>query len=121
MSNVSCVGGCFLTGLCSRSSLQSLSPFAHFKNLAAWFAGKSGASCIVISINYRHAPENPYPAAINDAAEALVWITSGEGKLELGDLDMARVAVGGLSAGGNLAAILSMKAATMNPPLLIIF
>lgn len=53
-------------------------------------------NCVVINLNYRHAPESPYPAAVDDVVEGLAWIT-GKGSAELG-VDVSRVALGGLSA-----------------------
>ncbi|KII95688.1 hypothetical protein PLICRDRAFT_97380 [Plicaturopsis crispa FD-325 SS-3] len=77
------------------------------------------ASCVVATVDYRLAPEHPYPAAVEDAVEALRWIfTKGEAELEA---DTSRIAVAGSSAGGNLAAILSLKAATLSPPIPLIF
>jgi len=73
------------------------------------------ANCVVMSVNYRHAPEHPYPAAVEDAIDSLQWVVKhGKDKL---DIDMTRIAVGGISAGGNLAAVLALKAPTINPPL----
>ncbi|KAF4624079.1 hypothetical protein G7Y89_g14094 [Cudoniella acicularis] len=80
----------------------------------------SNASCVVVSVNYRHAPENPYPAAINDVVTGFSWIVSPAGKKAL-HIDVGRVAIGGLSAGGGLAAILSLKAASLKPPVSITF
>ncbi|KAH8653217.1 Alpha/Beta hydrolase protein [Tricladium varicosporioides] len=80
----------------------------------------SDVSCMVISVNYRHAPENPYPAAIDDVVAGFTWVVSLSGQKELG-IDLKRIAVGGLSAGGGLAAILSLKAAEMQPPIPIAF
>jgi acetyl esterase/lipase len=57
----------------------------------------SEAKCCVVSANYRHAPEDPYPAAINNAVDAYSWIVSDEGRKELA-IDVKKVAVGGLSA-----------------------
>jgi acetyl esterase/lipase len=53
--------------------------------------------CVVLSINYRHAPEHAYPAAIDDAFAGLKWILSPEKIADL-KLDPARIALGGLSA-----------------------
>ncbi|EAU81237.2 hypothetical protein CC1G_09481 [Coprinopsis cinerea okayama7 len=66
-----------------------------------------GADCVVISVDYRLAPENPYPAAVQDAVDALVWTVHTGAKLL--DLDLGRLAVGGSSSGGNLAAVLAIK------------
>jgi acetyl esterase len=57
--------------------------------------------CAVISVDYRLAPEHKFPAAIDDAAYALRWIVHQADDFQI---DPARVAVGGDSAGGNLAA-----------------
>jgi len=63
----------------------------------------NAAGAIVVSVDYRLAPEHPYPAAVEDATLAVDWAT-GHGAGQLG-FDAARVAIGGDSAGGNLAAV----------------
>lgn len=57
--------------------------------------------CAIVSVNYRLAPEHPFPAAIEDAWSALQWIDRNGPEL---GLDAARIAVGGASAGGGIAA-----------------
>jgi acetyl esterase len=62
---------------------------------------------IVFAVDYRVAPENKYPAAVNDAYNAFKWVAE-KGHLYGGDTN--RIVVLGLSAGGNLAAVVCQKA-----------
>ena len=78
------------------------------------------AKCVVITVGYRLAPEHPFPAAFEDAVDALKWIHSDEGNKRL-SIDRRRIALGGTSAGGQLAASLVMKAATLQPPIPVQF
>ncbi len=64
------------------------------------------ADCAVISLDYRLAPENPFPAAVDDAWAALTWLGKGEN----------RIAIGGDSSGGNLAAVLALRARDRGGP-----
>ncbi|KAF8220549.1 hypothetical protein L208DRAFT_1372681 [Tricholoma matsutake] len=73
------------------------------------------ANCVVISVDYRLAPEHPYPAAIEDAIESLHWVLNN-GKANL-NINTSKIAVGGSSSGGNIAAILSLKAVQSTPPI----
>jgi acetyl esterase len=68
---------------------------------------------IVISVDYRLAPEHKYPAAVDDAIAATSWIAANGAKL---GIDATRLSVGGDSAGGNLAAVVSLAARDGNGP-----
>ncbi len=99
-----------------RSNLRPLLLYFHgggwsFGNLdthdtiCRWLCAESG--CVVASLDYRLAPEHKFPAAVDDAYAAFEW-AAGHAE-ELG-ADSERIAVGGDSAGGTLAAVVSMQA-----------
>ncbi|KAJ7644030.1 alpha/beta hydrolase fold-domain-containing protein [Roridomyces roridus] len=77
------------------------------------------AKCVVLSVDYRLAPEHKYPTAVDDAIESLDWVLKN-GKSQL-NIDTTRTSVGGSSSGGNLAAILALKAAEASPPIPLVF
>ena len=72
------------------------------------------AGCAVLSVNYRLAPEHKFPVAANDAWDALQWLHANAAGLQV---DAARLAVGGDSAGGTLAAACAIQARDAGLPL----
>ncbi|MFI9381955.1 alpha/beta hydrolase [Kutzneria sp. NPDC052558] len=61
----------------------------------------------IFTVDYRLAPEHPYPAALNDCVDMMVWLIDHSHELRI---DMDRIGVGGSSAGGNLAALVAARA-----------
>lgn len=73
----------------------------------------AGAGCVVVSVDYRLAPENQYPTAPEDCYRALTWLVDRAERL---GLDPSRVAVGGESAGANLAAVVCLMTRDRDGP-----
>jgi acetyl esterase len=69
--------------------------------------------CTVIAMDYRLAPENPFPAGLDDATTVLEWAAATAAELQI---DAERMAVAGSSAGGALAARLAQRAADGSAP-----
>lgn len=85
--------------------LETHDPFCRF--LAR------GTGYPVIAVDYRLAPEHPFPAAVDDAAAAFAWTAANAGDL---GLDPSRLAVAGDSAGGTLATVVCQSAADEGGP-----
>ena len=71
------------------------------------------ANCVTISVDYRLAPEHKFPAAVEDSYAAVQYIYDHAEDFQI---DRSRIAVGGDSAGGNLAAVVSNLAKDRNAP-----
>jgi acetyl esterase len=71
------------------------------------------SGCAVVAVDYRMGPEHRFPAAVDDALAAVRWVRAQAGALQL---DASRLAVGGDSAGGNLAAVVSIATRDAGDP-----
>ena len=101
------------------SSASSLLPVLVYYHGGGWVIGDldthdslcralcNESGCALVSVDYRLGPEHRFPAAVNDALAATRWVRKQAADLKL---DASRLAVGGDSAGGNLAAVIAIAA-----------
>ncbi|OCF74159.1 hypothetical protein I204_04529 [Kwoniella mangroviensis CBS 8886] len=75
----------------------------------------NSAKCVVVTVDYRMAPEYKFPVGHEDAWTAFEWVyDSGKGRL---GVDISRFGIGGSSSGGNLAAFVSQRAGVQGIPI----
>jgi acetyl esterase len=88
-----------------------LGSVAEYDILTRWYAAKAG--CVVVSVDYSLAPEHKYPTQVEECYAALVWLAESAETL---GIDATRISVGGTSAGGSLAAAVTLMARDRSGP-----
>jgi len=73
----------------------------------------NSTGCVVVAVNYQKAPEHKFPTPFNDAYASTEWVFENAERL---GIDKSKIGVGGDSAGGNLAAAISLRARDENGP-----
>jgi acetyl esterase len=108
-----------------RPSVAEFLPAVFFFHSGGWVLGgldthdhicralASQSGCLIIAVDYRLAPEHPYPAAVDDARAAVSWLHE---KAEHFGIDQNRIGVAGDSAGGTIAAVVSQITLEMDGP-----
>ncbi|KAJ4140101.1 hypothetical protein NW768_001454 [Fusarium equiseti] len=66
------------------------------------------AQCVVVSVDYALAPENPFPAAVEDSIDAVRWVASSPAELQ--NIDTSRISISGTSSGANIAIVAALSA-----------
>jgi acetyl esterase len=92
-----------------------LGSVAEYEPLCRWYAAQ--VVCTVVSVEYRLAPEFPYPVGAEDCYTALCWVAEHAESL---GVDPERLSVGGVSAGGTMAAVTSLMARDRSGPSIVL-
>ncbi|KAL4722452.1 hypothetical protein ACLX1H_010807 [Fusarium chlamydosporum] len=82
-------------------------------DLCCWACER--ARCVVVSVDYGLAPENPFPAAVEDSIDAVRWVASSPAELK--NIDLRRISISGTSSGANLAIVAALSAS--NPEVVL--
>lgn len=109
-----------------RDSVESPGPVVVYTHGGGWVLGDldthdgfcrrlaAETGWAILAVDYRRAPESPYPAAVDDVARVLSWLRESGGAAY--GLDPARIALAGDSAGGHLAAVSARRARDAGQP-----